>query len=57
MANDVMAFGNRTTVGVSGMDFLFPMLDKYGYGDVAMSVLLNDAYPSLGFMAHQNMTT
>ena len=30
---------------------------RYGYGDVALSVLLNDAYPSIGHMAHQNMTT
>jgi hypothetical protein len=33
------------------------MLDKYGYGDVGLATLLNDDYPSLGHMAHQNMTT
>jgi hypothetical protein len=52
-----MTFGNRTTTGVVGMTWLFPMLDRYGYGDVALSVLLNDAYPSIGHMAYQNMTT
>lgn len=57
MAQDVMAFGNKTTAGVVGMAWLFPMLDQYGYSDVALSILLNDAYPSLGHMAHQNMTT
>jgi hypothetical protein len=29
------------------------MLDKHGYGEVALSTLLNDDYPSLGHMAHQ----
>lgn len=57
MADDVIAFGNRTTSGVVGMAWLFPMLDKYGFSDVALAILLNDAYPSLGHMAHQNMTT
>ena len=57
IADDVIAFGNKTTSGVVGMAWLFPMLDKYGYSDVALAILLNDAYPSLGHMAHQNMTT
>ena len=57
LAEDVMAFGNKTTTGVVGIAFFLPMLDKYGYGDVALSTLLNDDYPSLGHMAHQNMTT
>jgi len=33
------------------------MLDAGGHSDIAISLLLNDAYPSLGHMAHQNMTT
>jgi hypothetical protein len=57
LAEDVMSFGNKTTTGVVGIAFLFPMLDKYGYGDVGLATLLNDDYPSLGHMAHQNMTT
>lgn len=57
LRDDVVAFGNKTTTGVVGIAFLFPMLDKYGYGDVGLATLLNDDYPSLGHMAHQNMTT
>jgi hypothetical protein len=29
----VQDFGNKTTTGVVGIAFLFPMLDKYGYGE------------------------
>ena len=54
---DVQQFGNKTTTGVSGIGWLFPALDRYGYSDTAIAVLLNDAYPSVGHMAHQNMTT
>lgn len=57
LAADVVAFGNRTTAGVIGMAWVFAQLDRYGYGAEALATLLNDAYPSLGHMAHQNMTT
>lgn len=57
LKDDVVAFGNKTTTGVVGIAFLFPVLDKFGYGDVGLATLLNDDYPSLGHMAHQNMTT
>ena len=57
LADDVLAFGNRTTAGVTGMSVVFAMLDRYGYGDIALATLANDAYPSLGHMAHQNQTT
>ena len=42
LARDVVAFGNKTTTGVVGIAFLFQALDKYGHGDAALSVLLND---------------
>ena len=42
LARDVAAFGNKTTTGVVGIAFLFQALDKYGHGDAALSVLLND---------------
>ena len=57
LAEDVRTFGNKTTTGVVGIAFLFPALDAAGYSDVVLDTLLNDAYPSLGHMAHQNMTT
>lgn len=57
LAADVMSFGNKTTCGVTGIAWLLPILDAGGHSDIAISLLLNDAYPSLGHMAHQNMTT
>eukprot|EP00966_Prymnesium_polylepis_P330532 7386166-Prymnesium_polylepis.1 len=54
---DVAGFGNKTTTGIVGIAFLLPALDKHGYGEMALAMLLNDAYPSLGWFAHQNMTT
>ena len=54
---DVRNFKNKTTTGVVGIAWLFPALDAAGYSGAALDVLLNDAYPSLGHMAHQNMTT
>ena len=57
LAWDVQNFGNKTTTGVSGIAWLFPALDQGGYSNTALAILLNDAYPSLGHMAHQNMTT
>lgn len=57
LVSDVLAFKNRTTVGVVGMGFLFDQLDAAGYGDVALNVLRGDQYPSIGHMASQNWTT
>ena len=42
LANDVMQFRNKTTTGVVGIGFLFPQLDKYGYGELALSTLVQD---------------
>lgn len=42
LANDVMHFRNKTTTGVVGIGFLFPQLDKYGYGELALSTLVQD---------------
>jgi hypothetical protein len=50
LRDDVVAFGNKTTTGVVGIAFLFPMLDQFGYGDIGLATLLNDDYPSLGHM-------
>jgi alpha-L-rhamnosidase len=57
LASDVQQLGDKTTAGVVGMAFVFPMLDQHGFGDRALSILSDDAYPSFGYMASQNMTT
>ena len=47
LAADVESFADRTTTGVV-MAWLFPMLDRYGYGDRALAILMGpgDQYPS-----------
>jgi hypothetical protein len=57
LADDVVAFGHKTTAGVVGYAWVFSMLDKHGYSAEALAVLTGDAYPSIGFMVAQNMTT
>lgn len=58
LAADVQIFGNKTTVGVVGMGWLFPQLDTAaGRGDLALAVLRGDQFPSIGFMAAQNYST
>ena len=57
LAKDVEQFGFKTTTGVVGIAWLFPALDAAGHSDVALRVLRGDAYPSIGFMIAQNMTT
>jgi alpha-L-rhamnosidase len=57
LASDVQQFGDKTTAGVVGMAFVFPMLDQHGFGERALAILSDDAYPSFGHMAAQNMTT
>lgn len=57
LSRDVGSFGNRTTAGVSGLTTLFTALDKAGHSSEALAILLGDAYPSIGHMVRQNMTT
>jgi hypothetical protein len=57
LMEDVVGFRNKTTTGVAGIAWLFPALDQAGYSSTGLALLANDEYPSLGHMAHQNMTT
>merc|ERR1712048_746716 len=45
LAADVKNFGDKTTCGVVGMAWLFPVLDAYGYSERALAVLEGDMYP------------
>ena len=54
---DIRAFGNKTTCGITGMAFLFDALEAANHGVVGLDILQNDGYPSMGWFAHQNMTT
>ena len=40
--------GSHATCGWNGTQVLLPMLTAAGRGDLALSILLQDTYPSLG---------
>jgi alpha-L-rhamnosidase len=48
---------NHLTTGFLGTPYLLPALDKEGRADVAYSLLLNDTYPSWGYMVAKGATT
>ena len=48
---------NHTTSGIVGETFVFDILVAHGYGDVALSMLLRDDAPSVGYMISQGATT
>ena len=57
LVSDIVNFGNRTTCGISGFAYLFDALGNNGKQDIAMRVLMNDAFPSVGWFGYQGMTT
>ncbi|EDQ86725.1 uncharacterized protein MONBRDRAFT_10744 [Monosiga brevicollis MX1] len=54
---DLEAHGNHSTGGVVGMKVLFPALSLLNRSDLALAVLLQDTYPSIGHMVAQGQTT
>ena len=51
------AAGNHTTSGIIGATFVFDVLIHFGFGDVALAMLLKDDQPSFGYMISQGATT
>ena len=49
--------GNHLTTGFLGTPFLLFVLDREGRSDVAYKLLLNDTYPSWGYMVSKGATT
>ncbi len=49
IVNDIKAKGNHLDVGAVGTKYILPMLSKYGYGDLAMNLIMQDTYPSWGY--------
>lgn len=54
---DIEAHGNHLTTGFLGTPFLLFVLDGEGRTDVAYKLLLNDTYPSWGYMVKKGATT
>jgi len=54
---DIEAHGNHLTTGFLGTPFLMFVLDENGRADVAYKLLLQDTYPSWGYMVRKGATT
>lgn len=57
LVTDIRRNNNHTTSGIVGETFVFDVLVQYGYGDVALALLLRDDFPSFGYMASKGATT
>jgi alpha-L-rhamnosidase len=57
LVKDIEAHGNHLTTGFLGTPFLMFVLDENGRADVAYRLLLQDTYPSWGYMVKKGATT
>ncbi len=57
VVNDVIAKDYHLDTGSSGTKYILPMLSKYGYGDIAMTIVHQDTYPSWGYWINNGATT
>ena len=57
LVKDIEAHGDHLTTGFLGTPFLMFVLDENGRADVAYQLLLQDTYPSWGYMVRKGATT
>lgn len=57
LVKDIEAHQNHLTTGFLGTPFLMFVLDENGRSDVAYKLLLQDTYPSWGYMVRKGATT
>ena len=57
LVKDIEAHQNHLTTGFLGTPFLLFVLDHEGRSDVAYRLLLNDTYPSWGYMVKKGAST
>jgi alpha-L-rhamnosidase len=57
LAKDIEAHENHLTTGFLGTPFLLFVLEEHGRADVAYRLLLNESYPSWGYMVKKGATT
>jgi alpha-L-rhamnosidase len=57
LVKHIEAHGNHLTTGFLGTPFLMFVLDENGRADVAYRLLLQDTYPSWGYMVRKGATT
>jgi alpha-L-rhamnosidase len=57
LAADIQARSEHLSTGFIGTSFLMPVLSETGKSDVAYTLLLNETYPSWGYMIRKGATT
>ncbi len=57
LIKDIEAHNNHLTTGFLGTPFLMFVLDENGRSDIAFKLLLQDTYPSWGYMVKKGATT
>lgn len=49
IVDDIRAKDNHLDVGAVGTKYILPMLSKYGYGELALELIMQSTYPSWGY--------
>jgi len=57
LVQNIKDYGNHLTTGFLGTPFLCPVLTRYGYEDMAYTLLLQDTYPSWLYPVKKGATT
>ncbi|MBQ7660550.1 MAG: family 78 glycoside hydrolase catalytic domain [Clostridia bacterium] len=57
IVNDIKAKDDHLDVGAVGTKYILPMLSKYGYSDLAMTLVQQDTYPSWGYWINLGANT
>jgi len=57
LLDDITSRSNHLSTGFLGTTYLMPVLSDNGENDVATTLLLNDTYPSWGYMIRKDATT
>lgn len=57
LADDIKSYGNHLTTGFLGTPYLCHVLSRFGYSDVAYTLLLQESYPSWLYPVKMGATT
>jgi alpha-L-rhamnosidase len=57
LVQNIKDYGNHLTTGFLGTPYLCPVLTRFGYDDVAYTLLLQDTYPSWLYPVKKGATT
>ncbi len=57
LVDNVVSYGNHLTTGFLGTPYLCHVLSRFGYDDVAFTLLMQDTYPSWLYPVKQGATT